>query len=171
MCERKSCRQGKPPQSPAVVAEPRGDVVSKAQAVCTGTGKKLRGLGLLSHRICHIFGNECRISPHLQICLRMAFAFPLCRRSKGTVVALASLTHFPHHPPPPPPPPLGKAVYGTQPPSPLHQGLPAISSCHTHAQQLFWKIALHLLMSDEQMCADPREVATFPGRCLQVLKK
>lgn len=99
MCERKSCRQGKPLQSPAILAEPRGDVVSKAQAVCTGTGTKLRGLVFLSHRICHIFGNECRISPRLQICLRMAFAFPLCRRSKGTGFALASPTHLPHHPP------------------------------------------------------------------------
>lgn len=133
-------------------------------------GEKIPVLGLLSHRIYHIFGNACRISPCSQLSLRMAFAFPLCRRRKGTVVALAFPTHLPHHPTPPPPPPE-KAIYGTQPLSWLHRGLTLISSCHTHAQQLFWKIAFHLLMPDAQLCADPGEAATFPGRCLQVLKK
>lgn len=81
------------------------------------------------------------------------------------MVTPASPTHLPRRPPPPPPP--GKAIYGTQPLSPLRQGLPAISSCHTQAQQLFWKIALLLLTPYAQMLAD----LTFPGRYLQVLKK
>ena len=63
-------------------------------------GERIAVLGSLSHRLCHIFGSECRVSPRSQLRLRTAFTFPLCKRRKGSVVALAS----PHPPSSPPSP-------------------------------------------------------------------
>lgn len=157
-------RHGKPPKCSVIMAKPQGGTW-QARDKLYRDWEKIAGLGSLSHRICHIFGSKCKISPWSQLHLRLVFAFHLCRRRKGTVVALDSLTHLPCCLPTPPP--SGKVIYGTQPLSLLHQGLPAIPSCHTHAQQLFWKIALHLLVSDAQTHAASGEAATFPGRCLQ----
>lgn len=167
MCKLKSCRLGKPPESPAIVAKPREEVVSKGQVVCTG-------------RNCR----SCVAQPPDLPCLwERVEDFHMLAASLERGVCLSSLqkekehcgcTGFPHpysSPRSPSSSSSGERPFMGCSLSPLHQGLPAISSCHTHSQQLFWKIALRLLTSDAQMHGEPGEATTFPGKCLQVLKK
>lgn len=70
MCEHKPCGQGKPLPSPAMVAEPQGDMVSEGQAVCTKMGRKLQGLGCSGTGSALSLGINAGFPPtHIFVCL------------------------------------------------------------------------------------------------------
>lgn len=122
----------------------------------------MSGLGSLRHWVCPIAGNECRISPLSH--LRLPFLSAEGERALWLhwLPLLIFFTALP---------PLllwKKSFMGLSPLS-IRASLQFLAL--THVARIFSgelpSISLHLMRKR----AGPREEVTFPGRCLQVLKK
>lgn len=124
-------------------------------------GEKTAGLGSPRHWICPVFGNECRVSPHSH--LRLPFLSAEGGRALWLnwlplLFCTASPSSF-----------SGK---GHSWASLLASSAPPCNFFLSHTcPGSFLENCLPLTYSDAQTRADPREAVTFPGRCLQVLKK